>query len=281
MATATQHSMLERLFHTLIPERCPRGLPPLRTQHGYDFFHGTPRLRKWGTDTLQAWARVVTPVLRQREFLVTHQVDATARLGPQHQRRRREVKRVLGRGSSGPSWHLLAHCEAQPCYARLTMETLKRAATETFRQLGVNILTLVTVIVGFGLTIIIVRNLSTPETDSVTDVVLWFAKSIAWLLSVIVIFIPLVALNTFKVRASIPKRKCELKNDCSDRRLSGQSNEVVSSHIPERSLVRSGQVLCVWISSQTRSNPRRRHHYSVQIFKAKPCAYFSREDEEN
>ena len=79
------------------------------------------------------------------------------------------------------------------------MNLLRRAAIETVRALGINVPTALTVILGLGLSIVIVPSFSAPETDSGTGFVLWLLKTIAWLTTLAVVFVPLLAWNTFMV----------------------------------------------------------------------------------
>ena len=84
-------------------------------------------------------------------------------------------------------------------YLLLEMNLLRRATNETVRQLGLNVPTAVIVILAIGFTVLIVRTLSAPETDSVTGFALWLIKSIGWLSAVVVVFVPNFAWNTLTV----------------------------------------------------------------------------------
>ena len=79
------------------------------------------------------------------------------------------------------------------------MKLLWRAATEAVRELGINVPTAAKVVLGIGFPLIIAGIFPVPETGSVPSYVPWLIKSIAWLASVVVVFVPFLAWNTFKV----------------------------------------------------------------------------------
>ena len=82
------------------------------------------------------------------------------------------------------------------------MGLLRRAANETVRELGLNVATIVKAILVLGFSILILSTFATPsapETGSLTGFALWLAKSLAWLLAVVVVFVLLLAWNTLKV----------------------------------------------------------------------------------
>ena len=79
------------------------------------------------------------------------------------------------------------------------MNLLRRAASETVRELGINVPTAVTVIAGIGFAILITEYLYVPETASVSGFVLWLIKGFAWIASIVVVFIPLLARNAQRV----------------------------------------------------------------------------------
>ena len=54
--------------------------------------------------------------------------------------------------------------------------------------------------IGIGISITIADNFSAPDSDSITGFVLWLIQSLAWLTTVVLVFVPLLAWNIFKVR---------------------------------------------------------------------------------
>ena len=86
-----------------------------------------------------------------------------------------------------------------PCYLESAMKMLKRAASETRRELGINWPTALTAILAIAITIAIVGRFSSPETDSLSGSLLWLLQSIAWSLAVVAAFAPLFVLNIAKV----------------------------------------------------------------------------------
>ena len=91
------------------------------------------------------------------------------------------------------------HSESPGCYLIPIMNLMRRAISETVRQLGINFPTTVIVILAIGFTVIIARTFTAPETNSVTSFALWLIKSIGWLSAVVVVFVPFFAWNTLKV----------------------------------------------------------------------------------
>ena len=91
--------------------------------------------------------------------------------------------------------HFVASC----CYPHLKMNLLRRAASETLRELGLNVPTAVSVLLAIAFTTILFGTFSNPDSDFVTGFVLWMIQSFAWLLAIVVVFVLLFAWNTFKV----------------------------------------------------------------------------------
>lgn len=79
------------------------------------------------------------------------------------------------------------------------MDVLRRAAKETVQALGVNIPTALMIIVGIGLKIIAVDPLYAEQADSVRGSDLWLSESVAWLATVLVVFIPFFVWNIQRV----------------------------------------------------------------------------------
>ena len=79
------------------------------------------------------------------------------------------------------------------------MSILRRAANETVRELGLSVPSVSKVILGIGFSTIVAAFFPVPESESVPDFVPWLIKSIAWLLSVVVVFVLFWALNVHKV----------------------------------------------------------------------------------
>ena len=89
--------------------------------------------------------------------------------------------------------------EAPVCYRHLTMNILRTAAKETVRALGINVPTAAKVLLGIALAIVIAATFTAPVTDTASGLELWLIRSAAWLITVIVEFILLLAWNAFKV----------------------------------------------------------------------------------
>ena len=90
------------------------------------------------------------------------------------------------------------------CYRHLVMNLLWRSAHETKRQLGINIPIAVMAILSIGVSIVIVTTFSGPEasdpkTESITGFLLWFVKVMAWIGTLVAVFVPLLAWNMAKV----------------------------------------------------------------------------------
>ena len=85
------------------------------------------------------------------------------------------------------------------CYSYPAMSLLRRAAKETVRDLGFNFPTAVAAILGIGFKFLISSDLSAPVTDTITGFFVWLVEPIAWLLGLIVAFVPLFLFNAFKV----------------------------------------------------------------------------------
>ena len=79
------------------------------------------------------------------------------------------------------------------------MNLLRRAASEALRRLGVNVPTALTVIVGIGLSVLVEVTFLAPVTDSLTGLSRWSIKSVVWLTTIAIVFIPLLAWNFLKV----------------------------------------------------------------------------------
>ena len=62
-----------------------------------------------------------------------------------------------------------------------------------------NFPTALIVILAIGFTILVSDKFSLPETNSVPGFVLWLIKSTAWLTAVILVFVPFLVWNIFKV----------------------------------------------------------------------------------
>ena len=88
---------------------------------------------------------------------------------------------------------------APTCYSCSMINLFRTATIETVRALGINVPTALIVILGIGFTILISYNFAPPQTDSVTGFVLWLIKFLAWLAAVVVVFIPFLIWNIFKV----------------------------------------------------------------------------------
>ncbi len=79
--------------------------------------------------------------------------------------------------------------------------------------MGLNIPTVVTVLLAIGLTIVLVDKSSAPETDSITGFVLWLIKSVAWVLAVVAVFLPLLAWNIHRVGRRDRSEQAQLRLD--------------------------------------------------------------------
>ena len=68
------------------------------------------------------------------------------------------------------------------------MNLLRKAANETIGALGINVPTVLVVILSLGFKFIIIDALSSSENDSISSSEFWLGESIAWLTAVAVVF---------------------------------------------------------------------------------------------
>lgn len=106
---------------------------------------------------------------------------------------------VVSSGASGISGKPAGALRGVDRYPYLVMKLLWRAVTETMRELGLNVPTVVKVVLGIGFPLIIAGIFPVPETGSVPSYVPWLIKFVAWLSSVVVAFVLILAWNAFKV----------------------------------------------------------------------------------
>ena len=95
------------------------------------------------------------------------------------------------------------------------MNALRNAAVESVRALGINVPTMLTGMLGIGLSILIAVNLADPDTDSVTGFMRWLVESIARFTAVVLVFAPLLVWNFIKAmrREQSIKAKLEMVAD--------------------------------------------------------------------
>lgn len=148
------------------------------------------------------------------------------------------------------------------------MNLLWRAAKESARELGINVPTAITTLLGIGFTVALVSNLRTPAIDSLEEFVVWLIESIAWLASVVVVFVPLLVLNFVKVvqRDRSARASLELAASSSalvdDRIKSFLKNNLADSHY--------GVAKCYLFGSVVRRDPTRDVDTVIQFDTSKP-----------
>ena len=79
------------------------------------------------------------------------------------------------------------------------MNILKRAITETASELGFNVLTVATAVLGIAFSIIVGEVLDVPESHDVSGFKLWLVRSGAWVITVSVVFTVRLAWNILKI----------------------------------------------------------------------------------
>ena len=126
--------------------------------------------------------------------------------------------------------------KAPVCYSHPTMKMLRIAAIETVRELGINVSTVLTVIVGIGIWFIVAVTLSTSETNSVKAFALLLLDPIAGPTSVVVVFLLRLSWSTSRVakrersvRAHL-RMSAEVAASVDDRIKSFLHNSLVDSY---------------------------------------------------
>lgn len=79
------------------------------------------------------------------------------------------------------------------------MGQLRRAALETKNALGLNVPTAATFVLAVAVAIVVQGHFVNPETGSVTGFALWLVETLAWLVAVAAVFLPLFLWNLIKV----------------------------------------------------------------------------------
>ena len=148
------------------------------------------------------------------------------------------------------------------------MNFLRRAANETVRELGLSFPAVAKVVVGLGFSTTVAVIVPVPETESVPVFIPWLLKSVAWLLSIVVVFIVFCALNVRKVasRDQTARANLELAADSAvlvdDRIKSFLSNNLMDPHY--------GIANCYVFGSVVGTYPTRDVDVVIQFDSSKP-----------
>ena len=135
------------------------------------------------------------------------------------------------------------------------MNLLRNAVVESVRTLGINVPTILTGMLGIGLSILIAVNLADPDTESVSEFMRWLIESIARFTTVVLVFGPLLVWNFIKAmrREQSIKAKLEMVADTAaskdDRMKSFLRNALASPH--------HGVAECYVFGSVVRRDPTR------------------------
>ena len=93
------------------------------------------------------------------------------------------------------------------------MRLLRLAVTETTRALGFNVPTVITGLLGIGLSILVVPRFSAPETDSGARFLLWLLESIALLAALAGVFVPLLVCKLFTTARQLRSVRARIRLD--------------------------------------------------------------------